>query len=171
MHRTRQLNIRARQSSCSQPQYTAHYCQSTLDLSCASWAEVRASGYCAASRRQRLARLVRCRAAVAPELGAVNIASPGGECMTVAPQRSRLAYVEGAAACRRAPHLGPWPSGPWLCVCNTLGVRVCDCGVCGLCGCVRMAVRAAGAHSVGHCGTKCLACCHCPHRWPPPRPL
>ena len=36
------------------------------DLSCGSCAEVRASGYSAASRRQRLARLVLCHAAAAP---------------------------------------------------------------------------------------------------------
>ena len=111
----------------------------------------------------------------------VNVASPGGARMSVAPQRSGLAYVCGAtntpkvrrhADVRHTLVLGLLGHGS-LCVCVThwVGVRMCGCSVSGWCGCVRMAVRAAVTHIAGHCGTKCLACCHCPHRWPPPRPL
>ena len=109
----------------------------------------------------------------------VSVASPGGARVSVAPQRSGLAYVCGAtntpkvrrhADVRHTLVLGLLGHGS-LCVCVThwVGVRMCGCGLCGLCGlwrlcgCVRVAVRAAGAHSAGHCGTKCLACCHCPH--------
>ena len=103
----------------------------------------------------------------------VSVASPGGARVSVAPQRSGLAYVCGAtntpkvrrhADVRHTLVLGLLGHGS-LCVCVThwVGVRMCGCSVSGWGGCVRMAVRAAVTHIAGHCGTKCLACCHCPH--------
>ena len=42
-----------------------------------------------------------------------------------------------------------------MCVCV-----VVVCVACVACVAMRMAVRAAVTHLAGHCGTKCLACCH-----------
>ena len=91
----------------------------------------------------------------------MNVASPGGARMSVAPQRSGLAYVCGAtntpkvrrhADVRHTLGLGLLGHGS-LCVCVThwVGVRMCGCSVSGWCGCVRMAVRAAVTHIAEHC--------------------
>ena len=106
----------------------------------------------------------------------VNIASPGGARMSVAPQRSGLPYVCGTTSMpkvrrhvdlRHTLVLGLLGHGSAGCVCVVVvcvcGVAVrCDCACCGRTHCRALCQCA---------GTKCLACCHCPHRWPPPRPL